>query len=317
MKPLDQPEQEHADKVLVAIPTQGRRDLRRLGHSMQRLPNGWRATFFVNGSRTAPQHLEAITAETGVPAVRLPESGYASARNGALSLANSYQWILFFDDDQLPSQGWAEAFDTALRAPESSAHAMIGPRVAVGSPHAFVSAQWTRGSKDLDKFDSDFEGHGYTGNTLIDMQFLQSRHLWFDPQFDVHGGEDTDFFERLRQQGGIVQFIPNALAIEIVDDDRLTPIGVFRSGRVNARRNYLSNPSHRAMLRRILGRALVTVPIGIAAVLTVDRLKLSRSIHSAGMLVQYIQDITRATAKPTQGVAQPIRGRQMAAGADG
>jgi succinoglycan biosynthesis protein ExoM len=67
-----------------------------------------------------------------------------------------------------------------------------------------------------------YEGEVYSSNTSLRMDFVREHGLRFDSAFNASGGEDTDFFRRLRDAGGTVVWAPEAWVTETIDAERLT-----------------------------------------------------------------------------------------------
>ncbi len=283
------------ERVLVAIPTQGRRNVSRLGESMQQLPAKWDPVLFLNGNYLLDADIPKLESDSGLKVIRLSCSGYASSRNAILDWAADYESLVFFDDDQVPCLGWAQALGAAQLSGISRPAAVLGPVMSIGARLGFIAGEWSRGKQGLVPQELIFRGPGYSGNTMLHLAFVREKNLRFETRFDSDGGEDTAFFAALRNEGGVIHFAPNALAVEFVDSDRLTAMGVFRAGRTSARRNYLLNSERKRMLLRIAGRLVVVPVFTIAALATIDRYRLARGIYSAGMIVQYLSDFCRGS----------------------
>jgi len=86
---------------------------------------------------------------------------------------------------------------------------------------------------------------GYTGNVLIDMDFVRAHKLWFDERFGQTGGEDTMFFHAMHQIGGRLAYAVDAIVYEEVEPRRETLRWIaarrFRAGRTYAQLQQLSD----------------------------------------------------------------------------
>ncbi|GAA0554850.1 glycosyltransferase involved in cell wall biosynthesis [Rhizomicrobium palustre] len=143
-----------------------------------------------------------------------PERGIAQVRNSLVVRALSYPaatYIAMLDDDEWPSAQW---LDELVRV-----QAETGAAVVEGS----ILFETGEGAPD---FQPGFDGvssmrrpTGPTpmlegaGNILITRACLEAMLApWFDPDFALTGGEDRDFFERVKASGGHFAWSDEALA---------------------------------------------------------------------------------------------------------
>src|SRR5262249_4503923 len=127
-------------------------------------------------------------------------------------------WIVFLDDDEVPSKSWLKALLEESR--RSHWDVILGPVKAVypeASPAWLVAGDfhstrpvWVRGRIET----------GYTGNVMIRGALIADSGLRFRSELGCSGGEDLDFFYRLRAQGAKIGFASDALAYETVPRDR-------------------------------------------------------------------------------------------------
>jgi succinoglycan biosynthesis protein ExoM len=89
---------------------------------------------------------------------------------------------------------------------------------------------------------------GYTGNVLLRRNLVETLSLRFRNEFGRTGGEDLDFFYRLRDGGGRIGFASKALAVEDVPVGRVSLAWLLR-------RNFRAGQSHGTRLRQA-GRGL-------------------------------------------------------------
>jgi succinoglycan biosynthesis protein ExoM len=149
--------------------------------------------------------------------VHCPESNISIARNACLD-NGAGDFLAYLDDDATCSAEWlSELLGTAK---ETGADAVLGPVRAFYSDGApdwvkqgdFHSTRpvWVRGEIRT----------GYTGNVLLRRA---SSCVWghrFNSTLGRSGGEDTEYFTRLREAGGRIAYAPEAWVFEPVPDSR-------------------------------------------------------------------------------------------------
>jgi hypothetical protein len=251
--------------ALVVIPTRGRRDIEPI---LQRLAvqvaavNATVDVAILDNSGMAGGHLSALATRFQCTWHIVPEPGLTRVRNAAIDLLQQHHEVLIFlDDDEQPEPAWLSAM---LRA-----HAKFGGTVVIG-PVSVVAPKdaprWLDGGRfwrsEVVRPDGPVDTDAYSGNTLIDGEFLRRSALRFDPSFDDTGGEDTDFFRRLRAAGGSVVWAQDAAVVEILDPERITVRGVlhraFHAANLSWRldREDLTGPVRAKAFIRRTGRAV-------------------------------------------------------------
>jgi len=145
-----------------------------------------------------------------------PASNISIARNACLDAVTA-DYLAFVDDDEVVAPGWlAQLVETAGR---TGADAVLGPVKAVYGPEC---PKWL--------VDGDFHSTapvvvngairtGYTCNVLIRWT-PPFTGLRFDLALGRTGGEDTDFFYRLGDLGGVIAQSQAAVVYEPVPENR-------------------------------------------------------------------------------------------------
>jgi succinoglycan biosynthesis protein ExoM len=207
-----------------------------------------------------------------------PRKGLSAARNRALDLASG-DWLALIDDDEAAADDWLVELHRCAR--EFGADAVIGgvrPEFETPPPPWIAS----NGSFDLwlpptgTNVDA---GDALTGNTFLRAEFLRANALRFDPAFNETGGEDTDFFRRLLDHGGLVVSAREAVVHERIPRERATPAYLarraVRQGEIHAR------ITHRHGGTRALATdmARASVNIGVAAMITAASLPLGKAVY--------------------------------------
>lgn len=153
--------------------------------------------------------------------------GIVAARNRALDAAvDNTDYIVFVDDDETVVPCWLEAL---IRTQiDTGAAAVQGPMVPryESPPPAWIP--------QLKIFDIGPFQQGErlrfaaTGNSLVDGQFLREKRLRFDDRFNTSGGEDEEFYGRLRDAGGVIHAAACAVAYDEVPTARMNLPWVLR-----------------------------------------------------------------------------------------
>lgn len=197
--------------------------------------------------------------------VHAPARNISIARNACLAAARG-EWVAFIDDDELPTPGWLTAL--VAEAKKGRWDAVLGPVEARYPKNApgwmarggFHSTRpvWVKGEIQT----------GYTGNVLLRRAAVERLHLRFAEEFGRTGGEDLDFFYRLRDWGGRIGFAPQAIAYERVESGRASLKWLMR-------RNFRAGQSHGSRLvssgkrgRSLPLAAAKAAVCGVGAVLT-------------------------------------------------
>lgn len=262
-----------APRVLVAIPTLGRRDLHTLLACLhdQAGPVGAHLLLIHNAPHEDAA-LRALAMHHDAMYVHVAELGFSSVRNAALEAARGYDILCFIDDDELPQEGWLRAHVDGLFRWE--ADILLGP-VDVTTP-ADAPAWLDEGRllrETQDRPEGRTGGPVYSGNTSMRVAFIIGHGLRFDPRFNVTGGEDTEFFSRCRSHGAVIAWSRQARVTETPDQERLTIRWMMARNYMSARRDAVRRvhadrePRLRIAVRKFgqLARGLCRFALGVAA----------------------------------------------------
>lgn len=194
--------------VVVAIPTFRRpQSLKRLLDALERLDTDAAVTVVV-ADNDAERHegfdlCERLTTyRWRLDHFIAPERGIAQVRNALVerSLAQPCRFIAMLDDDEWPEPGWLDAF---LRVQaQTGADALHGD---ILREFETPPGRWAARCEGIAPLVGEtgpvamIEG---SGNILVSRVCFEGlAKPCFDPAFALSGGEDRDFFERLRRQG--------------------------------------------------------------------------------------------------------------------
>jgi succinoglycan biosynthesis protein ExoM len=192
-----------SERVAIAIPTYKRpRSLARLLDAIARLQTDADiSVLVVDNDRERHQGFDlcaslASSYRWPLRAVIEPERGIAQARNRLMAeaLNGNTQFVTLIDDDQWPEPGWITEFLKTQK--RTGADVLQGSVLFVQDgpgPKAMPDIHRDTGLTDM------LQG---AGNLLIRRHVLEETPSpWFDPAFALTGGEDLDFFMRLKQAG--------------------------------------------------------------------------------------------------------------------
>ena len=190
-----------ADTVVICIPTFRRpRMLKRLLDAIAALKTEARISVLVADNDAEgragfdlchsldayPWPLTAVIAEN---------RGIAQARNTLIeeALKGEARFIAMIDDDEWPQEDWIDQFLACARA--------TGADVLQGSI-LFGYGNAADGHGDIRRATGPVSMLQGAGNLLISRAVLEEMPApWFDPAFALSGGEDRDFFVRLKHAG--------------------------------------------------------------------------------------------------------------------
>lgn len=152
--------------------------------------------------------------------VHAPGANISIARNAALDAARQADWVAFLDDDETVEPHWLTAL--VARQAETGADAVFGHARAL---YDDIAPSWM--------VEGDFHSQyvrprgdeietGHTCNVLMRLRDTP----WAEERFDLargrSGGEDTEFFFRLREMGARYAIAEDSIALETVPPERAT-----------------------------------------------------------------------------------------------
>jgi len=198
--------------------------------------------------------------------VHQPQRGLSHARNAALDNADSADFVAFLDDDEVPAADWFRCLIQAQR--RSDADVVAGPVLPIFET---VPPQWMTAGGFYEQArypDGAVIKVAYTGNVLFRRPLVLALGLRFRDELNLTGGEDVDFFSRLRLGGARLRFAAAAVMYESIPRHRLTLGWLlrrwFRTGNCEA---ILYFDSHQGLAGRLVmaGRGVLRIGLGLAA----------------------------------------------------
>ena len=193
------------------------------------------------GDRSARELIETTARALDLDAVYVhaPARNISIARNACLDAATA-EWLAFLDDDEIASPIWLSAL--LREAATGQWDAILGPVEAV---YPKTAPAWVRAGNFHSTRPVFVRGRietGYTGNVLIRRATITRDGLRFRPELGRSGGEDEDFFNRLRDAGGHIGFARSAVAYEAIPAERTTLAWLIR-------RNFRAGQTYGARLQ--------------------------------------------------------------------
>jgi succinoglycan biosynthesis protein ExoM len=175
-----------------------------------------------NGSQNVQDLVESFRSILPMEYVRLPQSDLVKARNCSLrhGLRHKPEFLVFIDDDEVPSSGWLSGLLSAMTV--SGADFAVGP---VDPKFSVTPPSWA--PEFFTKTGETF----CTSNLIIRSSVVQhDEDQWFQPRFSSTGGEDGDFLRRLAASGAKHTIAHSALVFENIPPERVTARYLWRRG---------------------------------------------------------------------------------------
>ncbi|HEY1637882.1 MAG TPA: glycosyltransferase [Rhizomicrobium sp.] len=274
--------------VVVAVPSFRRPEgLERLLTALEKLETGACVSVLVADNDADNRKASAVCERLSNRGYRWPlacivaqERGIAQARNALVEhiLAHSdAEFVAMLDDDEWPHAGWLDAFLSVQRA--TGADALHGAvlREFESTPDRWaIACHGLAPMRHKTGIVSMIEG---TSNVLVRrICFEGLTKPCFDPNFALSGGEDRDFFERLRRQGKRFAWADEAIAYAWVPASRASfgwaLMRAYRTGNSDMRVFLKHRHSHAQMMRELLKIAatpIVYLPLMVVSLPWVRR----------------------------------------------
>lgn len=170
---------------------------------------------------SAREVVESTAKETGLDVLyrHVPGANISIARNGGLDAATG-DWIAFLDDDEIVEPDWLTALTDQAEA--TGADAVFGHSRAIYGPQ---TPDWMVEGDFHSQFAAprgDVVETGHTCNALLRWGDAPWRAERFEIARGRSGGEDTEFFFRLRNMGARYAIADQSIVREEVPAPRLS-----------------------------------------------------------------------------------------------
>ena len=219
-------------EVTVAIPTFRRpQGLRRLLDALAAVDTNASVTVLVaDNDAETHEGLDLCEAARGkgyrwpLKSVLVRERGIAAARNTLVECAlaePATQFVAMLDDDEWPEPTWLTAF--LAEQAKTGAGALQGSILFAFDEKPEAWTQSFDGMTDIRHASGPVDMLQGAGNILVTRAALERLpRPYFDPAFALGGGEDFDFFTRLKRAGVTFAWSDEALAHSAVPEIRVT-----------------------------------------------------------------------------------------------
>lgn len=258
----------------ICIATYYREDqLAKLITRLHELETGGLFSFSVIIADNSPEATARSVVENGFSSssginhqyIHQPVKNIATTRNVAAKASDS-DYIAFIDDDEIPKKDWLlNLYKASVSHNADVVNGPIVPDFAVPAP------AWIQASE---YFNADPRKTGTTGyysaatnNCLIKAELIRSLEKPFSEHYGISGGEDSEFFYRLRQQGKVFCWCGEAQVIESIPANRLTADWLvrrfFRQGNtfVRVRLEHGSSKTYFFYLFKAILKMLLLTPL--------------------------------------------------------
>lgn len=139
-----------------------------------------------------------------------PRRGISHARNKAILAAGDVDFIVFIDDDEIPTRSWLDELLWVQK--EYIADVVSGPSVTIFQHDMPI---WLRQLFKSSEFKTgDLINQAATNNVLIHKQVLERMKIFFDDRFALSGGGDAYFFEKIHMAGYKLVWARDAVVYE-------------------------------------------------------------------------------------------------------
>lgn len=215
------------------------------------------------------------------------EPGVGFARNLAFTLVRGQEWLIFFDDDQVPDPDWLSSLLHAAAAGAGDLY--VGP---VRPVMPMFCPKWAEGGWAWARpefHDGEFRGHAGFGNIMLSPKSLADPLCRVGEDY-LHGpGEDTSVTLALAAKGYRIVHVLAASASEPVSPERISVPWVLerhrKAGRIWAQTQLSSKEKTLRLslsLIRLLASGAVLGLKGFASGNSRDRVRARTKIATAG-----------------------------------
>ncbi len=146
-----------------------------------------------------------------------PEKNISLTRNVAIEKASG-ELIAFIDDDETADKRWlVNLYNCLINFNADGVFGLVVPRFDEG-----ISERFKRREYYFSRMDEtgSIARYMFTGSVLLKSDLLKKNKIYFDPAYGLTGGEDSDFFNRLKLRGAKFVNCREAISYEFIGKER-------------------------------------------------------------------------------------------------
>lgn len=149
-----------------------------------------------------------------------PTRNISLARNKCIKNASG-NYVALIDDDEFPESHWLVNLYKTLK--QYNADVVLGPvkPFYVNDPPEWL-AKGRFCERPSYKTGMILKEGFRTGNVLLDIKIFTDYGIYFDLNYGASGGEDVEYFERIKKKGYVIIWCDEALVYEYVPVERFT-----------------------------------------------------------------------------------------------
>lgn len=147
-----------------------------------------------------------------------PKRGIPCARNKAISCAGDANFIIFIDDDEVPSSEWLDELLSVQQ--KYKAEVVSGPVLPYFKEQV---PDWMHQGKffERNRFPTGYRlEYASTNNVLIAVEVVKGMNRLFDERLALTGGSDTHFFMRVHRSGYKIIWADDAIVYEWIPQSK-------------------------------------------------------------------------------------------------
>ncbi|HEY0758396.1 MAG TPA: glycosyltransferase family 2 protein [Acidisarcina sp.] len=208
----------------------------------------------MSGRAVFDEALGHATRQGAIPCryVSEPSRGLSAARNRALDESGGMDYVAFLDDDEVAERDWLKRLlDASERFDADVTTGPVWP-LYVGTPAWIVRGGFFSARQRATGASVDFVA---TNNVLLRGKVAAS--FRFDGRFDATGGEDTEFFMRIKRAGYRMVWANEALVSECIPPSRANAAWLLSRARSDANRYTRSCLSLDSSVSTVIGRLVI------------------------------------------------------------
>jgi len=153
-----------------------------------------------------------------------PRQGIVYARNRSIKEAGDCDFCCFTDDDQIVSTDWLAELLKCQH--EFNSDGVAGPTKPYFTGKVPMYIQNFHQPKTYQY--GTIVDSAFTGCLLISKKYLDMLDGPFEIRLNFSGGEDSFLTKQITELGGVIRYNPDAIAFEIIPEDRVTVGFVIR-----------------------------------------------------------------------------------------